>query len=45
MGRLVHLIITGIVRREHQQAVQDRQFIVRVHTAHELIAQAVARPL
>jgi hypothetical protein len=39
----VQLTVAGIVHREHQQAVQDRQFIVRVHAAHELIAQAVAR--
>jgi hypothetical protein len=42
LNRFVQLAVAGVVHGEHEQAIQDRQLIVRVHAADELIAQAVA---
>jgi hypothetical protein len=42
LRRVVQLAIASIVHGEHQHAVQDRQFVMRLHAADELIAQTIA---
>jgi hypothetical protein len=37
----VQLTFAGVIHGEHEKTVEDRQLIVRVHAADELIAQAI----
>jgi hypothetical protein len=37
--------VRRILDRAHEQTVQHRQFIVRMHTADELVTLAVREPL